>query len=151
RKQKAEGRQQKTEPSLLLIAYAYCLLPTAYCLLPTASYLLLCQTFFLAFFFRRFVADRRGSFFGSPVAAFLTLPPSSSAMSASVRLLITENGAVSAMSSSVAYSSLCFIKSHWRSRVRTSTKDPFNFFPSRTNFNSPRASPAETVRAFSGA
>src|SRR5688572_13717527 len=33
---------------------------------------LLCQTFFLAPFFRRFTPARRGIFFGSPVAAFLT-------------------------------------------------------------------------------
>src|SRR5205814_9175081 len=51
---------------------------------------LLCQTFFLALFLRRFVPVRRGSFFGSSVAAFSTTPPSSAAISASVRFVNTE-------------------------------------------------------------
>src|ERR1051326_230635 len=132
RRQKAESRRQKAENRKMLEPFrkmnrvcllptAYCLLPTAYCLLPTA-YFLLCQTFFFALFLRRLVPERRGSFFGSPVAAFATTPPSSSAISASVRFVKTEYGCVSVMSlSSSAYSSLCLIKSHCRSRVRTST------------------------------
>src|SRR6185436_8674649 len=118
----------------------------------TSSQRLLCQTFFFALFLRRFVPVRRGSFFGSPVAAFSTTPPSSSAISASVRLVKTEYGCVSATSSpSFAYSSLCFISSHCRSRVRTSTNPPFNFLPSTTNLSSPLASARETFVVFSGA
>src|SRR4030095_940688 len=90
--------------------------------------LLLCQIFFFAVFFRRLTPRRGGSFFGSPVAAFFTTPPSSSAISVSVRLVRTEYGWVSVISSlSIAYLSRCFIKSHCRSRVRTSTKEPFSF------------------------
>src|SRR5258706_16213304 len=66
--------------------------------------LLLCQTFFFALFFRRLTPRRGGSFFGSPVAAFFTTPPSSSAISVNVRLVSTEYGSVSVMSSpSLAY------------------------------------------------
>ena len=59
---------------------------------PQEPRFLLCQTFFLAVFLRRLTPRRRGSFLGSPVAAFLTLPPSSSAISVSVRLVNTEKG-----------------------------------------------------------
>src|SRR5258708_22927930 len=54
--------------------------------------LLLCQIFFLAVFFRRLIPRRGGNFFGSPVAAFFTSPPSSSAISVNVRLVSTEYG-----------------------------------------------------------
>src|SRR6266849_2663390 len=111
---------------------------------------LLCQTFFFALFLRRLTPRRRGSVFGSPVAAFFTLPPSSSAISVSVRLVNTENGSVSAMSSSFAYLSRCLIRSHWRSRVRTSTNEPFNFWPSKANLSSPFAIALETLVVFSG-
>src|SRR5918996_1601502 len=60
---------------------------------------LLCQTFFFAPFFLRFTPVRRGTFFGSPVAAFFISPPSSSAISASVRLVRIEAGAISVTSS----------------------------------------------------
>src|SRR5258708_28932297 len=59
---------------------------------PHVPRFLLCQTFFLAVFLRRLTPRRRGSVFESPVAALRTLPPSSSAISASVRLVKTENG-----------------------------------------------------------
>src|SRR6267142_6551580 len=62
---------------------------------------LLCQTFFLLPCFRRLTPVRRGTFFGSPVAAFLISPPSSSAISARVRRVRIEAGAISVTSSSV--------------------------------------------------
>src|ERR1700754_1262310 len=60
-----------------------------------------CQTFAFAPFFRRFTPVRRGITFGSPVLAFLTSPPSSSAISASERRLRIETGASSVTSSVV--------------------------------------------------
>src|SRR5207245_9772611 len=72
----------------------------------------LVHTLRLAPFLRRLMPRRGGSLFGSPVAAFLTSPPSSSAFSASLRLVNAENGSVSAMSFSLTYLSRCLIKSH---------------------------------------
>src|ERR1700738_411652 len=73
----------------------------------------LCQTFFFALFLRRLTPVRRGNFLGSPVEAFFTSPPSSSAISVSARLVRTEYGCVSVMSSpSLAYWSRCLIRSH---------------------------------------
>src|SRR5688500_12836033 len=62
---------------------------------------LLCQPFAFAPFFLRFTPVRRGITFGSPVAAFLTSPPSSSAISAKERRLKIETGAISVTSSVV--------------------------------------------------
>src|SRR5438552_1133460 len=67
--------------------------------------------------------------FGSPVAAFATLPPSSRAIPASSRRVSTERGFAVAMSTAAAPRSLRFIRSHLRSPVRTSVHDPLSFFP----------------------
>src|SRR5581483_3642247 len=77
--------------------------------------------------------------FGSPVAAFVTSPPSSRAMSARSLFVRTERGALSVMSAVLAYSSLRFMSSHFRSPVRTSVQPPFSFVPERTKRISPES------------
>src|SRR5262249_56137938 len=87
---------------------------------------------------------------GSPSAALRMSPPSSRAISISNRLVTTDRGASSVMSSLLAHWSRCLIISHaalvspGRPRVRTSTHEPRSFFPSSENLSSPFFSPAPT-------